>query len=87
MLFLLFSLVSLGAMSNEEDFFELSLEELLNVEVTSVSKDSESLTETAALISTYDKEYMERLGVSSLKELLSLIPGVIVNKGVSSEDM
>lgn len=50
----------------------LSLEELLNVEVTSVSKRPEKLSEAASAIQVISGEDIRRSGVSSLPEALRL---------------
>ncbi|HJQ65821.1 MAG TPA: TonB-dependent receptor [Gemmatimonadales bacterium] len=57
---------SLGALK------QLSVEELMNVEVTSVSKRAERLSQTASAIQVITEEDIRRSGASSLPEALRL---------------
>jgi iron complex outermembrane receptor protein len=56
----------------------LSLEELGNIEVTTVSKSPVKLSQTAAAIYVITQEDIRRAGVRSLPEALRLAPGVDV---------
>jgi len=56
----------------------LSLEELGNIEVTTVSKGPVKLSQTAAAIYVITQEDIRRSGVRSLPEALRLAPGVDV---------
>jgi len=56
----------------------LSIEELFDVEVTSVSKKPELVSKTAAAIHVVTSEDIHRSGVVSLPEALRYIPGVEV---------
>jgi iron complex outermembrane receptor protein len=58
-----------------EDFDALSLEELLNVEVTSVSKSSERMQDVATSIYVLNSEDIQRSGATRLTDLLKLVPG------------
>jgi iron complex outermembrane receptor protein len=60
------------------DLTGLSLEELHNVEVTSVSKRPEKYAEVAAAVSVITQEDIRRSGVTSIAEALRLVPGVQV---------
>jgi iron complex outermembrane receptor protein len=57
---------------------ELSLEELANLEVTSVSRRAESLAEAPAAIFVITAEDLRRAGVTSLAEALRLAPNLQV---------
>ncbi len=57
---------------------KLSLEELLDIDVTSVSKYPEKLSIAAAAITALTQEDIHRSGVSSIPEALRLIPGMSV---------
>ncbi|MEO8410730.1 MAG: TonB-dependent receptor, partial [Propionivibrio sp.] len=57
---------------------ELSLEDLLKVEVTSVSRKSERLRDVAAAVFVISREDIERSGATSIPDLLSMAPGVSV---------
>jgi iron complex outermembrane receptor protein len=56
----------------------LSLEQLGNVEVTSVSKDPRQVMRTPAAISVITQEDIRRSGATSIPEALRLVPGVEV---------
>lgn len=55
---------------------ELSIEELLEVEVRSVSRRSEKWTESAAAVFVITGEEIRRSGVLTLPEALRLVPGL-----------
>lgn len=61
-----------------QDLTELSLEELMMVEVTSVSKKKQSLQTSAAAIFVITQEDIRRSGVTSIPEALRMVPGVQV---------
>ncbi len=61
-----------------QDAAELSLEELMRVEVTSVSKKKEVLGETAAAVFVITEDDIRRSGVTSVPEALRLAPGLHV---------
>lgn len=60
------------------DLTELSLEELLNVEVTSVTKQAQPLSQTAAAIFVLTQEDIRRSGATSIPEALRMVPGLQV---------
>ena len=57
---------------------ELSLEELMQIDVTSVSKRSEQLSRAAAAIIVITRDDLRRSGVTSLPEALRLANGLEV---------
>jgi iron complex outermembrane receptor protein len=61
-----------------EDLTGLSLESLMNIQVTTVSKHAEKLSEVAAAAYVLSGEEIRRSGVRSLPEALRLIPGLTV---------
>lgn len=62
------------------DLFDLELSELLQIEVSVASTESESISETPAVVSRYEVADLERLGLHSLEDFLSFIPGVVIQK-------
>ncbi|QSE98765.1 TonB-dependent receptor plug domain-containing protein [Fulvivirga lutea] len=64
----------------EEDIFELSLEELMDIDIYSVSKKAESLFEAPLSSSTLTKEEIYNAGATSIPEALRLVPGLIVRE-------
>jgi iron complex outermembrane receptor protein len=61
-----------------EDMAELSLEELANIQVTSVSKRSEALSDAAASIFVITGNDIRRAGAATLPEALRLAPNLQV---------
>lgn len=72
------TLQPLYAMDSVEDFLEMGLEDLLSMEVTSVSKKKQPLKEAAAAIFVISQEDIRRSGVTSIAEALRMVPGVQV---------
>ena len=60
------------------DFMKLNLEELMRINVTSVSKKEEKLTNTAAATFVITQEDLRRGGVTSIPEALRMVPGLQV---------
>jgi iron complex outermembrane recepter protein len=63
---------------SENPVKELTLEQLGNVEVTSVSKEPEQVWKTPAAIYVITQEDIERSGVTNIPDALRLAPGVEV---------
>jgi iron complex outermembrane recepter protein len=61
----------------------LSLEELGNVQVTTVSKQAEELWNTPAAVFVLSQDDIRRSGATSIPELLRLVPGVEVAQSQS----
>src|SRR6185369_12356498 len=64
---------------------KMSLEQLFDLEVTTVSQKPESLSQTAAAIHVVTQEDIQRMGALSIPGALRNIPGVEVAR-VSSRD-
>lgn len=62
----------------EQDLTQLSLQELLDVQVTSVSKHAEPLRHAAAAITVVTGEDLRRTGTRTLAQALRLVPGLQV---------
>ncbi len=60
------------------DLTELSLEELMNIEVTSVAKKPQKLSDAAAAIFVITGEDIRRSGVTSIADALRMVPGLEV---------
>jgi len=58
--------------------FNLTLEELLNVKVSVASTKSETVIETPAIVSRYNRIDLEKMGITTLREMFNFIPGVVV---------
>ncbi len=72
----------LGADTSEgaEEFLELSLEDLMDIEVTSVSKRAQPLHDAAAAIFVITNEDMEQQGVTNIADALRQVPGIHVGR-------
>ncbi len=62
-----------------EDLYELSLEELMNVEITSVSKQAEKLQDVASSIYVISQEDIRRSGATRVQDLIQMVPGAFFN--------
>ncbi|MCB9367437.1 MAG: TonB-dependent receptor [Calditrichaeota bacterium] len=60
------------------DLADLSIEELMNIEITSVSKKAEKLSDAAAAVFVLTSEDIVRSGFSTIPEVLRLVPGLQV---------
>ncbi len=60
------------------DLRSMSVEELLNIEVTSVSKKEQTLSQVAAAIYVITQEDIRRSGASNIPDLLRMVPGMDV---------
>src|SRR5690349_7278575 len=70
---------------NRSDLTELPIEALLQMEVTTVSRKSEKLSESPAAISVITQDDIHRSGVTSIAEALRLAPGLEVARLDASE--
>ena len=60
------------------DLFDLSIEELVNLEVTSVSRKVERLADTTSAVFVITQDDIQRHGIRSVPEALRLAPGLSV---------
>src|SRR5271155_899612 len=63
---------------NPSALLNMSLEQLTNIEVTSVSKKAEKANEAAAAIFVITQEDIKRSGATSIPEALRMAPGIDV---------
>jgi iron complex outermembrane receptor protein len=63
-----------------KDSTELSLDQLINIQVTSVSKKETSLNDSPAAISVITQDDIRRSGMTTLPELLRMVPGFDVGR-------
>ncbi len=64
--------------SPEIDLMNLSIEELMDIEITSLSKKKEKLSESAAAVYVITEEDIRRSGHTSVPDLLRMVPGLQV---------
>ncbi len=74
----LWALPSPGRDSGSQDVTNASLEQLMNIEVTSVSKKEQKLSTTAAAVFVLTQEDIRRSGATNIPDLLRMVPGVDV---------
>lgn len=64
----------------DDDFFEMDLEQLADIEITSVSKKPQKLSLTASSVFVLNQVDIRRSGVTTIPDALRLVPGVQVAK-------
>lgn len=62
-----------------DDLFSLSLEDLLNVEVSTASKSDEKQSDAPGVLSVLSKEDLDRFGGTTLRDILERVPGLIAS--------
>lgn len=70
---------------NEKDLVQLSLEDLMTLEVTSASRKAQSLAKTAAALFVITNEDIRRSGATNIPDVLRMVPGVSVARIDSSK--
>jgi len=75
---MLLALAACGADAHKpaRDLTEVSLEDLMNIEVTTVSKKEQKLRQAPAAVFVITQEDIRRSGMISLPDLLRMAPGV-----------
>ncbi len=63
-----------------EDLFPLTIEELMNVSITSVAKRPQRMSDAAAAIFVITQEDIRRSGATSIPEVLRMAPGLEVSR-------
>ncbi len=62
----------------EEDLFELDLEQLLNLDLSSVLKKTQTIHETPAIVSIITADQIRTMGAQSIFDVLATVPGFTV---------
>jgi iron complex outermembrane receptor protein len=70
--------ISFGQSPAARDLTQYSLEDLLNIRVTSVSKKEQALSKTGAAVHVITQEEIRRSGANNIPDLLRMVPGVDV---------
>lgn len=60
------------------DLYEMDLSSLLNMELSTVSKKAQSASEAPAIVTIITADQIENLGVQTLTELMTYVPGFTV---------
>ena len=66
--------------SGQRDLSQVSLEDLMNIEVTSVSKKAQKISQAAAAIFVITQEEISHSGAANIPDLLRMVPGVDVSQ-------
>ncbi len=66
---------TLHAAEYVDDFFSMSLEELMQVEITGSTLTPESLNSVPSAVTVFSHEQIKKMGLDSLDELVNLVPG------------
>ena len=64
---------------SQDSLLDMGLEELMNIKITSVSKQSERLQDVASSIYVISQEDIRRSGATRLQDLLQMVPGTFFN--------
>jgi iron complex outermembrane recepter protein len=84
--FLAYLAVPIQANAETDDsYFNMDLAQLMQVSITSVSKKSQNLADTAAAAYVITQEDIRRSGVTSIPEALALAPGIQVARMSASK--
>lgn len=70
---------------NSDNYLEMSLEELLNVQITTASKSSQSISQAPATIFVITADQIKTRGYTNLEEALEDIPGIEVQRKAVTE--
>jgi iron complex outermembrane receptor protein len=66
--------------ASQGDLTQVSIESLMNMEVTSVSKKEQKLSQVAAAIFVITQEEIRRSGATNIPDLLRMVPGLDVGQ-------
>lgn len=66
------------AMAIDDDLYELDLESLMDIQITSVSRKPQNLADAAAAVYVISSEDIRHSGATSVMELLRQVPGLSV---------
>jgi len=64
----------------QRDLSQVSLEDLMNIKVTSVSKTEQKMSQAAAAIFVITQEDIRRSGATNIPDLLRMVPGLDVSQ-------
>lgn len=72
--------------NKNDDLFDLSLEELLNLKVSIASKTEESVYSAPSSVTVFTREQIRRMGVEDVYHLLNYVPGFQTTRSVDLTD-
>lgn len=62
------------------DFFDLTLEELLNIEISSASKTSQKISDAPSVVSLVNQNQIQKYGWISIHDIMGNMPGFSQSK-------
>lgn len=79
---LIFASLNLNAQNNQDtiDFYEMDLEQLLNIQIEVVSTKGEKIFNSPSTVSIISKEEIEKYNFLSIEEALQNIAGININR-------
>ncbi|MCF2856100.1 TonB-dependent receptor [Pseudoalteromonas sp. SMS1] len=78
---ILATFISATSNASQEDLFELSFEELLDVNITLATKTAETSTSVPSSITVFNQQHIQLLGVANVYELMNFVPGMQSTRG------
>jgi iron complex outermembrane receptor protein len=84
-LFFFFPIGISNASKKSIDLTELTLEQLMEIEITTVSRKPEKLSDVASAVYVITQEEIRRSGVTSIPEALRMVPGMQVAQITSNK--
>ena len=66
------------------EFIDLSIEELLEVEISSASKSTMKAAEAPGIVSVITREEIQSLGAETLEDVLNLVPGLSTGRSLQN---
>ena len=66
---------------SDDELFELSLEDLINIKITTASKKAQNINEAPAAIYVITKEDLRMYGSNNIGEALRMVPGIDIVQG------
>ena len=76
LIFLVFILQTNLFAQETEDMLDMSLDDILNMEVTTASKSAEKLSDAPGVISVLSQDDLKRFGGTTLRDMLERVPGL-----------
>jgi iron complex outermembrane receptor protein len=85
-LLIIFMMLSkLNAQVEDKELFDLSLEELLNIEVVTASQKDQKISDAPATVISYSAEQIKMFGWKDLKDIFKTLPGFDVSNDNQGE--
>lgn len=80
----MFIFSAITAHANQEELFEMNLEQLMQVNITGATLREESIKTVPSSTTVFTRQQLDMLGLDYLHELLALVPGMQVNRSADT---